>query len=230
MKRISLNRKGKAWVTTLCLLLFSPISLASGEDNIVLPSFEITSYCEQAGCDNQLFYRFYESKKARFCRDARIFLSSKKHIDVLGYLIEASTSKGLPGSFSVVPVIESSLRVDVPASEHPNAAKGLWQFKPSTARDMGLIVSDELDERLDMVRSTEAGLKYLVWLANRFDGDVNLAILAYHAGVGRVERVSKKYNTKNAWYISSLISAKHPDRNYLPKFYSYTLALTNKGC
>lgn len=228
MKRNSLYKKGKALLLAPCLFLLS--FGVSADDGIVLPSYEITSYCERAGCDNQLFYRFYESKKERFCREAGVFLSNRKHVKTLSFLIDSSIEKGLPGSFSVVPVVESSLRLDVPASEHPNAAKGLWQFKPSTARDMGLIVNESIDERLDMYRSTEAGLKYLTWLAKRFDGDVNLAILAYHAGVGRVERVSRKYNTKNAWYISSLISAKHPDRDYLPKFYSYTLALTNKGC
>eukprot|EP00493_Phyllostaurus_siculus_P005612 UN05658 len=63
--------------------------------------------------------------------------------------------------------MESSLNPSQSAGEHKNAAKGFWQFKPATARDMGLVVDDRIDERLDAEKSTRAGLKYLQWLEKK---------------------------------------------------------------
>lgn len=231
-----IKRKSLApsFLFVLTLLFFRDGNAASYND-VVVPSDDIIEHCVLAGCDNQFFYKFYYKNRVRFCSDARTFISRKEHFGVLNYVINKSISKGLPGSFAMIPIMESSLISDAVAKDKKgrpltNAALGLWQFKPSTARDMGLIVSGNIDERLDLSKSTEAGLRYLNWLADKFDGDVNLSILAYHAGVGRVERTSKKYKTKNAWLISNLFGVKYIDKDYLLKFHSYVLALTNKGC
>jgi len=103
-------------------------------------------------------------------------------------------------------------------------------MKPDTARDMGLRVDASVDERLDINLSTTAGLKYLSWLERKFDGDHNLAVLAYHTGIGNVERMISKYGTDNAWFLSRLLGKNNADKDYLLKYYSYSLALMKKGC
>ncbi|MFP1728029.1 lytic transglycosylase domain-containing protein [Lonsdalea quercina] len=77
---------------------------------------------------------------------------------------------------------------------NPNAvnpksgATGAYQFMPETARDMGLRVDDQVDERRDPDKSREAANKYLNQLINRYGGNVELALMAYNAGMGRIDK------------------------------------------
>jgi hypothetical protein len=61
-------------------------------------------------------------------------------------------------------------------------ARGLMQIIPETARLMGC------DDPFDPKRNIAAGTKYLHYLMNRF-GDEQLALAAYNAGEGKVERL-----------------------------------------
>ncbi|MFP1780330.1 lytic transglycosylase domain-containing protein [Lonsdalea quercina] len=69
-----------------------------------------------------------------------------------------------------------------------SGATGAYQFMPETARDMGLRVDDRVDERRDPVKSREAANKYLNQLINRYSGNVELALMAYNAGMGRIDK------------------------------------------
>lgn len=64
----------------------------------------------------------------------------------------------------------------------PAGAKGLMQLMDSTAAEVG--VNDSLDPRQNVV----GGVRYLRKMLDRFDGDESLALAAYNAGPGAVER------------------------------------------
>lgn len=59
-------------------------------------------------------------------------------------------------------------------------ASGLMQLMPATARRFG--VTDIYDPK----QNIDAGVKYMRWLLNTFNGDVNLALAGYNAGEGAV--------------------------------------------
>ncbi|MGC6389646.1 lytic transglycosylase domain-containing protein [Ewingella sp. S1.OA.A_B6] len=74
-----------------------------------------------------------------------------------------------------------------PNAVSPAGAVGAYQFMPDTARDMGLKVDDSVDERKDPVKSRTAATKYMNQLLNRYNGNVELALMAYNGGMGRVD-------------------------------------------
>tara|TARA_B100000949_G_scaffold234976_1_gene255902 strand:+ start:371 stop:1051 length:681 start_codon:yes stop_codon:yes gene_type:complete len=206
-------------------LLHTP-SLAA----VVIPESDVVEYCVKSGCDSQVFYRYYNDNSERFCKERSYLVGESRQAKVMQSVMHIAVIKGMQPTAAVIPLLESSLNPSAVASSHANAAKGMWQMKPDTARDMGLRVDASVDERLDINLSTTAGLKYLSWLERKFDGDHNLAVLAYHTGIGNVERMISKYGTDNAWFLSRLLGKNNADKDYLLKYYSYSLALMKKGC
>ncbi|MEG1717744.1 MAG: lytic transglycosylase domain-containing protein [Bacteroidales bacterium] len=85
---------------------------------------------------------------------------------------------GIPNDFKYLALIESGF-INRASSAR---ADGFWQFLPGTARDFGLEVNEEVDERLDVVLSTEAACKYLNSMYNRYK---NWAIVAASYNIGR---------------------------------------------
>src|SRR5690606_31161041 len=84
---------------------------------------------------------------------------------------------GVPDDFKYLAVIESGLLNVV----SPAGARGVWQIMPATAKEYGLEVNDNVDERYHLEKSTEAACKYLLASKKRF-GTWTLAAAAYNAG------------------------------------------------
>ena len=68
-------------------------------------------------------------------------------------------------------------------------AAGVAQFMPDTAREMGLKVNDQVDERLDNEKSLNASAKYIKKLKDQFNGDYVLATMAYNWGPGALREM-----------------------------------------
>jgi soluble lytic murein transglycosylase-like protein len=92
---------------------------------------------------------------------------------------EASLRTGVPLSLLVaVAQGESSMRPD---ARSPAGAVGLMQLMPATAAELGF-------ELHRPAANVMGGAVYLAGLLDRFDGDLALALAAYNAGPGAVER------------------------------------------
>lgn len=143
---------------------------------------------------------------------------------------------GIPADFKYIPLVESGLQ----GGTSPKGASGHWQFMPQTARDFGLKVNDELDERQNIRKSTIAAAKYLKSLYLEFDS-WTLAAAAYNVGEGRLKRQMLKQNQDNyfkmklnretASYVYKLISMKeiieNPGRYGFEKRANRLLAIDN---
>jgi len=90
---------------------------------------------------------------------------------------------GIPDDFKYLAVIESGLVNAV----SPAGARGVWQFMPATAKERGMEVTDMVDERYHLEKSTEAACKYLLDSKIRF-GNWTLAAASYNGGISGVNK------------------------------------------
>lgn len=89
---------------------------------------------------------------------------------------------GIPEDFKYLCLIESGLIQAV----SPAGAQGFWQFMPETANEFNLTVNDQIDERLDIEKSTTAACVYLKNSQRKFN-DWMLTAASYNAGMGGIE-------------------------------------------
>ncbi|MFG6685515.1 lytic transglycosylase domain-containing protein [Mariniflexile sp. HNIBRBA6329] len=108
-------------------------------------------------------------------------------------IIEPILAKnGIPDDFKYLAVIESGLTNAV----SPAGARGVWQIMPATAKENGLEVNENIDERYHLEKSTEVACKYL--LKSKEDlGSWTLAAAAYNAGNAGISRYLREQNVKN---------------------------------
>ncbi|MCS6821031.1 MAG: transglycosylase SLT domain-containing protein [Microscillaceae bacterium] len=128
---------------------------------------------------------------------------------------EALRKHNLPDELKYLAIVESALQ---PKAVSIAAAAGLWQFIPSTGREMGLEQDWYIDERLDLYKSTEAACKYLKTLYSMF-GDWHLAIASYNCGPGWVQyAINKAGGKSDFWEIYKYLPSE--TRSYVPAFIS----------
>lgn len=133
---------------------------------------------------------------------------------------ERLAAEGMPLGLKYVTVQESALR---PWATSQVGAGGLWQLMPGTARELGLTVNEELDERLDPELGCAAGLEYLRIQYERYE-DWALALAAYNCGPGNVNKALRKSRGTSYWDIRKHLPRE--TRNYLPNIIaaSYVMA------
>ena len=126
----------------------------------------------------------------------------------------------LPYELCYMPVIESALN---PQARSHMGATGLWQFMPATGKKYGLEINSLVDERMDLIRSTEAACLFLKNLYAIFQ-DWNLVIAAYNCGPGNVNKaIHRAGGKRDFWSIYPYLPSE--TRGYLPIFIAASYAM-----
>jgi membrane-bound lytic murein transglycosylase D len=127
---------------------------------------------------------------------------------------EVFAEEGLPEDLAYLPMIESGFNARACSRAQ---AVGLWQFMESTGRIYNLHNDWWKDERRDPVKATHAAARHLGDLYRHF-GDWYLALAAYNAGSGKMERAIRMFGSRDFWQISHGSYLKTETKNYVPKF------------
>jgi membrane-bound lytic murein transglycosylase D len=120
---------------------------------------------------------------------------------------------GLPIELKYLSVIESGLRPQVKSKA---GALGLWQFMYGTGQYYGLKENSYIDERMDPEKETDAACRFLKQLYDIY-GDWNLALAAYNAGPGTVNKAIKRSGNKTTyWEVRPYLPTE--TQGYVPAF------------
>lgn len=133
---------------------------------------------------------------------------------------------GIPDDFKYLTLIESGLK----NVSSPAGARGFWQFMESTAKERGLEVNREVDERYHFIKSTQAACDYLKRAYARFGNWTSVAA-SYNMGItGLTKRKNEQkmpdyysllLNEETSRYVFRILAIKEIFEN--PKKYGFDL-------
>jgi membrane-bound lytic murein transglycosylase D len=164
-----------------------PVKLATGNqfnESFIMPKIpHVIYFCGQEirlidedireRLDRELLVNtFYQSATIQYIKRANRFFPQIEKI---------LKEEGIPDDFKYLAVIESGLTQAV----SPAGAQGIWQFMPKTAEQFKLEITDEVDERLHLEKSTRATCAYLKQAYDTL-GDWLLAAASFNRGINGV--------------------------------------------
>ncbi len=138
----------------------------------------------------------------------------KRGIEYLPMIFKVLKKYNIPEEIAYLPLLESNFKIKAVSRAR---AKGLWQFMRSTALLYGLKVNWWLDERYNPEKATDAAARLLKHLYEKY-GDWYLALAAYNAGEGRVDRALRRTKVNDFMHLSRTRYLKRETRNYVPAF------------
>ncbi len=194
-----------------------------------IPKFSDDLYCERLAKMNEVspFHldcnaatlstiKFFAAQRRGFIRVA--MGRSKLYFDLFE---EKLAEYGLPIELKYLPVIESGLRPQVKSRA---GALGLWQFMYRTGLYYGLKENSYIDERMDPAKATDAACRYLRQLYGIY-GDWNLALAAYNAGPGTVNKAIRRSGNKTTYWAVRPFLPKET-QGYVPNFIAAAYLIT----
>jgi membrane-bound lytic murein transglycosylase D len=132
--------------------------------------------------------------------------------------------EGVPENLVWLGQVESAWK---PWARSWAAASGLWQFIPGTGTRYGLRQTAHLDERHNYEKATRASARYLKFLADRYNGNWELAMAGYNSGEGNVDKAIRRAGVANFWQAYPYLPRE--TRNYVPNILATILVANNPG-
>lgn len=153
----------------------------------------------------------------------QFYLYVKRYPLYISFIEQELSKNNIPDDFKYLPIAESALRNTVVSSA---GAAWIWQFMPETARSYGLVVDEYVDERYHFEKSTQAAIKYLSFLYQKFD-NWTLAAAAYNRWENGLQRALDDQNVESYYdlylneetsrYVFRIMAIKYVMQSYFEK-------------
>ena len=147
------------------------------------------------------------TKNSSFSKSRRFFKTMDEAYIFIPAIKSTLSKYDVPQEFLYLAMAESNFRTHAYSKKR---AAGLWQFMPGTGRRYNLKIDEYVDERRDLIKSTDAAAKYLTSLHKRF-GKWYLAAIAYNCGGGRLSKAIRKAGSDD---LAVLLD---PEKKYIPR-------------
>ena len=223
------------------MLILGSYTLTESKDNkdIILPQLITSVKLDQAWTFAGEKMPLNVDTKERLDRELVVnsylhsatLLNLKKSSKFFPEIEKILKEEGVPADFKYLAVAESNLSNAV----SPANARGYWQFMKNSVADFDLEVTDEVDERNHLEKSTRAAAKYIKQLYNRFGSWTNAAA-AYNIGPTKLATLMKSQGEDNYYnlhlneetsrYVFRLIAIKEVLSN--PLIYGYKLSTNDR--
>ena len=181
--------------TIFFLSLIISLHLFSQNYQIEYPEIpkEIT-FCEELVPINQfdILERFEKEMIVNTYWHSKTLLTYKRSKKYFPIIEEILKKNNMPDDLKYLVVAESGLE----NVTSPAGAKGFWQFMKKTAQQYNLEINEEIDERYNLEKSSQAACEYLQELYDMFN-DWTLAAAAYNMGQNALKRNIKKQKVNN---------------------------------
>lgn len=195
------NHKDSTYSRQSFYLPALPEQMTFAGEKVPLERWEI-----KEALDRELIYNYYTPGHISY-----ILKLSKRYFPIIEERLKAN---GIPDDFKYLCVAESNLQNIISRV----GATGFWQFMKGTAPDYNLTVNDQVDDRYDVLKSTDAACKYLKMAYDKFD-NWTAAAASYNCGMGGYNTQAifqKTYNyydlnlpEETSHYIFRILTFKH---------------------
>lgn len=108
-----------------------------------------------------------------------ILKKANKFLPIIELILKEN---GIPDDFKYLAVIESGLEQ---RAISPVGAASIWQLMPNTAKELGLIINEDVDERYNLEKATSAACTYFKKAYNKFKDWPSVAA-SYNGGMKRI--------------------------------------------
>ena len=117
---------------------------------------------------------------------------ANRYFPMMAKILKAN---GIPSDMLYLACIESYLN---PRAYSPAKAAGMWKFIHPAAKEYGLEINDEVDQRYDIGKATAAACKYLKRAYSKY-GNWESAAASYNGGMGRISSELQKQGVSSAY-------------------------------
>jgi hypothetical protein len=157
-----------------------PESLAFAGEKVSISNFDV-----REALDRELLVNsYFQSQTILYLKKAR------RYFQMIEPILKQNN---IPDDFKYLSLAESGFQEKVTS---PAGATGLWQLMKKAATENGLEINNEVDERYNIEKSTQAACRYLNH-AYRLYGSWIIVAASYNAGINGIKRQADFQDSKN---------------------------------
>ncbi|RPJ60797.1 MAG: LysM peptidoglycan-binding domain-containing protein [Acidobacteria bacterium] len=161
---------------------------------------------------------YYQNRGRRIMEEG--LRRSGKYIDIFRETFE---KEGIPLDLAYVSHVESLFN---PRARSRARAIGLWQFMKGTGQLYNLRQDWWVDERSDIVKSTQAAARYMKVLYEDFK-DWHLVLAAYNVGPGRIQNIVRRKGEMDYWTMAQRKLLPRETVNHVPSILAALIIFKN---